>query len=317
MADPPLLTLNGIRFHLGDQTILDGVDLSIAPGERLSLVGRNGAGKSTLLRILAGAPIAEGSRLLQTVGWAIILPQFLAALGGIFAQAGGTFNINSPKQLSEILFDRLKLPAYGGSLFNPDRFPFLEGRKLGTTWKNTEATPLPVSNRTVLHLLEALQLLQIKMPGGFFVLSAVLSAMPALVTARAVGTARLLKIDAARLRQLLATEASVANSLLQATAHDFGAMVQQVCDLKLRTTAQRLGCYLLSLTETTGNDRAAFKLPFDKRLLAARLGCRQENLSRAFAEHITSILRSIDQTLRSVVRDRFSPVRLALATACA
>src|SRR3954447_5018034 len=52
MADPPLLTLAAIRFHLGDQTVLDGVDLSIAPGERLSLVGRNGAGKSTLLRIL-------------------------------------------------------------------------------------------------------------------------------------------------------------------------------------------------------------------------------------------------------------------------
>jgi hypothetical protein len=58
--------------------------------------------------------------------------------------------------------DRLKLPAYGGSLFNPDRFPFLEGRKSGTNWKNTEATPLPVSNRTVLHLLEALQVLQTK-----------------------------------------------------------------------------------------------------------------------------------------------------------
>ena len=58
--------------------------------------------------------------------------------------------------------DRLKLPAYGGSLFNPDRFPFLEGRKLGTSWKTTEATPLPVSNRTVLHLLEALQVLRTK-----------------------------------------------------------------------------------------------------------------------------------------------------------
>ena len=66
MAEPPLLTLSGIRFHLGDQTILDGVDLSIAPGERLSLVGRNGAGKSTLLRILAGAPIADaGERFAQ------------------------------------------------------------------------------------------------------------------------------------------------------------------------------------------------------------------------------------------------------------
>ena len=58
--------------------------------------------------------------------------------------------------------DRLKLPAYGGSLFNPDRFPFLEGRKPDTTWRTAEATPLPVSNRTVLHLLEALQVLQTK-----------------------------------------------------------------------------------------------------------------------------------------------------------
>ena len=58
--------------------------------------------------------------------------------------------------------DRLKLPAYGGSLFNPDRFPFLEGRPLGTSWKSTEALPLPISNRTVLHLLKALQILQTK-----------------------------------------------------------------------------------------------------------------------------------------------------------
>lgn len=65
-----------------------------------------------------------------------------------------------------IKHDRLKLPAYGGSLFDPDRFPFLEGRKLGTSWKTTEATPLPVNNRTVLHLLEALQVLQVRLPGG-------------------------------------------------------------------------------------------------------------------------------------------------------
>ncbi|HEX4142963.1 MAG TPA: type IIL restriction-modification enzyme MmeI [Pirellulales bacterium] len=62
--------------------------------------------------------------------------------------------------------DRLRLPAYGGSLFNPDRFPFLEGRKFGSSWKDTEATPLPVSNRTVLHLLDALQILQVRLPSG-------------------------------------------------------------------------------------------------------------------------------------------------------
>ena len=62
--------------------------------------------------------------------------------------------------------DDVHIPAYGGSLFDPDRFPFLEGRKPGTSWRDTESNPLPVNNRTVLHLLEALQLLQVKLPGG-------------------------------------------------------------------------------------------------------------------------------------------------------
>src|SRR5438128_5900645 len=76
MADPPLLALAGIRYHLGDQTILDGVELGIAPGERLSLVGRNGAGKSTLLRILAGEPIADaGERFAQPGATVASLPQ--------------------------------------------------------------------------------------------------------------------------------------------------------------------------------------------------------------------------------------------------
>ena len=76
MAEPPLLALADIRFHLGDQTILDGVALAIAPGERLSLVGRNGAGKSTLLRILAGEPIADGGERFAQPGIRIAsLPQ--------------------------------------------------------------------------------------------------------------------------------------------------------------------------------------------------------------------------------------------------
>ena len=41
-----------------------------------------------LTKAPVGTPLAEGSRLLQTIGWALILPQLLAALGGIFAQAG-------------------------------------------------------------------------------------------------------------------------------------------------------------------------------------------------------------------------------------
>ena len=60
----------------------------------------------------------------------------------------------------------LDIPAYGGSLFDPDRFPFLEGRAPATYWKTTAAEPIPVNNRIVLHLLEALQVLQIRVGGS-------------------------------------------------------------------------------------------------------------------------------------------------------
>src|SRR5687767_6880980 len=45
----------GIRKAFGGTRALDGVDLSVAPGEICGLVGQNGAGKSTLMAILAGA----------------------------------------------------------------------------------------------------------------------------------------------------------------------------------------------------------------------------------------------------------------------
>ena len=60
----------------------------------------------------------------------------------------------------------MRLPAYGGHLFDPDRYPFLEGRTTGTSWRDRPAEPLAINNRTVLHLLEALQFLQVKVPGG-------------------------------------------------------------------------------------------------------------------------------------------------------
>ena len=61
--------------------------------------------------------------------------------------------------------DLLRLPALGGDLFNPDKFPFLEGRTEGN-WQQVSSQPILIDNRTVLHLLEALQILQIKVPGG-------------------------------------------------------------------------------------------------------------------------------------------------------
>ena len=56
--------------------------------------------------------------------------------------------------------EALRIPAYGGGLFDPDRYPFLEGRTEGSAWRADPAEPLPVDDRTVLHLLTALQVLR-------------------------------------------------------------------------------------------------------------------------------------------------------------
>ncbi len=73
---PPLLALQNIRLTLGTMPLLDGAEMSVAPGERLCLVGRNGSGKSTLLKIAAGIlPHDAGTRFVQPGATIRYLPQ--------------------------------------------------------------------------------------------------------------------------------------------------------------------------------------------------------------------------------------------------
>ena len=72
----PLLLLQNIHLSLGRSKLLDGAELSVAPGERLCLVGRNGSGKSTLLRIGAGSIEPDrGTRFAQPGATIRYLPQ--------------------------------------------------------------------------------------------------------------------------------------------------------------------------------------------------------------------------------------------------
>lgn len=104
---------------------------------------------STLRDQLQAVADAHGGEVLQRRhdAWSRLLAIFRAVHGGVEHEA-------------------LRVPAYGGSLFDPDRFPFLEGRAPKTKYRDTPAKPLPVDNLTVLDLLNSLQLLEVRVPGG-------------------------------------------------------------------------------------------------------------------------------------------------------
>ena len=64
------------------------------------------------------------------------------------------------------LTHRFVMPAYGGALFDPDRFPFLEGRSGGSQWRNGPGTPIPVTDLDVLAVLDALLTLRFRAASG-------------------------------------------------------------------------------------------------------------------------------------------------------
>ncbi|BAF86471.1 ATPase [Azorhizobium caulinodans ORS 571] len=73
---PPLVLLQDIHLRFGATPLLDGAELSVAPGERLCLVGRNGSGKSTLLKVAAGLlEPDDGTRFFQPGATVRYLPQ--------------------------------------------------------------------------------------------------------------------------------------------------------------------------------------------------------------------------------------------------
>ena len=76
MNAPALLAANDLALAYGHQRLLEKVTLSVAPGEKVGLVGRNGCGKTSLLRILADHQNADAGEVARRRGLRIgYLPQ--------------------------------------------------------------------------------------------------------------------------------------------------------------------------------------------------------------------------------------------------
>ena len=85
-ADPgsnPVLQVEGIEKRFGGVTALDGVTLSVAPGEILGLIGPNGSGKTTLLNIVGGQERADRGHIIFVGRTISALPVHRRAHAGI------------------------------------------------------------------------------------------------------------------------------------------------------------------------------------------------------------------------------------------
>lgn len=79
-----LLSLQNVSIGFGGLPLLDGVELQIEKGERVSFVGRNGEGKTTLLRIISGEIVPDAGAVALQKGLSVAgLSQDLpSGLGG-------------------------------------------------------------------------------------------------------------------------------------------------------------------------------------------------------------------------------------------
>lgn len=73
---PALISANGLALAYGAAPLLEEVTLSVAPGEKVGLVGRNGCGKTSLLKILTGENMADDGEVFRRRGLRVgYLPQ--------------------------------------------------------------------------------------------------------------------------------------------------------------------------------------------------------------------------------------------------
>lgn len=100
------------------------------------------------------------------------------------------------------------------------------------------------------------------------------------VTAKVLRQSSVVAIPRANLLSLIERHPHLLLKMLSEISIRLRGLVRQIADLKMKTTAQRLGGYLLTLVDQEVGT-ADIRLPYEKKLLAQELGMQPETLSRA------------------------------------
>jgi CCR4-NOT complex subunit CAF16 len=107
MASSPAIEVRDLRFaYRGDiREVLAGIDLVIAPGRRVLMIGANGAGKTTLLRVIAGKHMV-GPETVRVLG----LPAFHEpTLSNRLEFLGGRFPFEVDLRVDEVLARQIEV----------------------------------------------------------------------------------------------------------------------------------------------------------------------------------------------------------------
>lgn len=135
-------------------------------------------------------------------------------------------------------------------------------------------------------------------------------------TAEAVSSARAVRIPADHIVRCVRENPDIALVMIASVSQHLRQLIQQVEQLKARSGVQRVAEFLVTLAPA-GHDRCEIALPYDKVLIAGRLGLKPESLSRAFAKlrklgvtvHASHVAVSDMEKLRQLASDDRASIR--------